>query len=121
MKMMKKYTTIEEYISAFPTKTQLILKKMHQTIKQAAPNAVEAISYGIPTFKLHGNLVHFGGYDTHIGFYPGAEAVEVFKKELAAYDLSKGTVRFSLDKTVPYDLVAKITQYRVKKNSEKKK
>lgn len=117
---MKTYSTIDEYISNFPQEVQVLLEKMRQTIRKAAPDAVEAISYGIPTFKLKGNLVHFGGYAHHIGFYPGSQAIEVFKRELSAYVVNKGTVRFSLDQKIPFDLVTKIVKYRVQQSLEKK-
>ena len=118
---MNKVTTIDEYISNYPSEVQKILEKMRQTVKAVAPEATESISYGIPTFKLKKNLVHFGAYPTHIGFYPGPEAIEVFRKDLEGYELSKGTARFPLDQPIPYPLIKKITEYRVKKNTEKKK
>lgn len=116
-----KYTTINEYIAYFPAEVQVILNKVRATIKSVAPSATEAISYGIPTFKLNGNLVHFAGYEHHVGFYPGGEGVEVFKDELTSYKTSKGTIQFPLDKPIPYELIKKITLYRVEKNSKKTK
>lgn len=110
---------IDEYIARFPKETQKLLQELRACIHETAPQATEAISYGIPTFKLKGNLVHFGGYKTHIGFYPGALGIEVFKKELAAYPLSKGTVQFPLDKPLPLGIVKKIVLFRVKMNEEK--
>jgi uncharacterized protein YdhG (YjbR/CyaY superfamily) len=80
------------------------------------PEVEEAISYGIPTFKLYGNLVHFAGYKNHIGFYPGAAGVETFKEGLSEYKLSKGTVQFPIDKPIPFDLIIKIVDFRVKQN-----
>jgi uncharacterized protein YdhG (YjbR/CyaY superfamily) len=121
MPAMKAFKTIDEYISDFPKEVQVLLKKMRETIKEVAPDATEAISYGIPTFKLNGNLVHFGGFKKHIGFFPGSEAVEVFEKDLTKYVTTKGTIQFQLDEPIPYDLVTKITKYRVKQNLEKKK
>ncbi len=117
---MQQVSTIDAYNCAFPHDVYDILEKMRQTIKKAAPESKEAIAYGIPTFKLNGNLVHFGGYKNHIGFYPGSEAIEVFGKELTQYECSKGTIKFPLNKPIPYDLVTKITMYRVKKNAQKK-
>ena len=115
--MMKQFRTIDEYIRTFPTNTQNILEKMRQTIKEAAPEAVEAISYQMPTFKLNGkNLVHFAAFKNHIGFYPIPSGIEVFKKELSPYKQGKGSVQFPLDKPIPYDLVEKIVKYRVKEN-----
>ncbi len=110
---MKKHTSVEEHIHAFPKETQKLLQHIRQTIKKAAPAARETITYGIPTYKLNGNLVHFAGYAKHIGFYPGRAAIVHFKKELAKYKTSTGTVQFPLDKPIPYALVAKITKHRV--------
>ena len=116
---MKKYLTIDEYISQLPKETQVILQKIRQTIKSAAPMATEAISYGIPTFKLNGNLVHFGGFKNHIGFFPGSNPVEFFKEELKDYKTSKGTIQFPLDKPIPHDLIKKIVKLRVEQNTKK--
>lgn len=118
---MKAYANIDEYIANFPDDVQKLLGKIRTTIQKAAPEATEGISYGIPTFKLHGNLVHFGAYPKHIGFYPGAEAIAVFQKDLKGYVQSKGTVQFQLDQPIPYELIEKITKYRVEKSTEKKK
>ena len=112
---------IQEYISGFPPEIQLILNKIRITIRKVAPEAEETINYHIPTFKYFGNLVHFAAYKSHIGFYPTPSGIEKFKKELSAYDLSKGTVRFPLNKPIPYELIQKITAYRVKENLEKAK
>ncbi|MBP6015537.1 MAG: DUF1801 domain-containing protein [Candidatus Promineofilum sp.] len=105
--------TIDEYIAAFPEDVQTILQKIRQTIHDAAPEATEAISYGMPTFKLHGNLVHFGGFKTHIGFYPVPSGIEAFKDELAVYPQGKGSVQFPLSRPMPYDLIQRIVKYRV--------
>jgi uncharacterized protein YdhG (YjbR/CyaY superfamily) len=118
---MKKLTSIDEYIKEQPSNVQKILEKMRQTIHKAAPTAEEAISYGLPTFKLNGNLVHFGGFKSHIGFYPAPEGIEAFKKELSQYKGGKGTIKFPLEKPIPYDLVTEIVKFRVKKNLQKKK
>lgn len=119
---MNDYKTIDEYISNFPPETQEILEKVRQTIKAVAPDAIEVISYGIPTFKLNGkNLVHFGAYDTHIGFYPGAIVNNFADNKLKGYKTSKGTVQFPLDQPIPYDLITEITQAAVRRNLEKKK
>lgn len=118
---MKKLGTINEYISSFPQDMQKLLEQMRTTIHQAAPDAQEAISYGLATFKQNGNLVHFGAFKNHIGFYPAPRGIEAFKKELSAYDGDKGTVRFSLDKPLPLDLVTKIVKFRVTENLAKKK
>jgi uncharacterized protein YdhG (YjbR/CyaY superfamily) len=113
--------TIDEHIQTFAPETQAILEKVRQTIKSVAPQATEAISYGIPTFRLNGNLVHFAGYAHHVGFYPGSEAIEVFREEIKGYKTSRGTIQFPLDKPIPYDLIKKITEFRVQRSLQKKK
>jgi len=110
--------TIDEHIAQFPVSTREILQKVRETIREVAPDAIEVIAYGIPTFKLNGNLVHFAGYARHVGFYPGSEAIEVFRGEIKGYKTSKGTIQFPLDKPIPYELIKKITQYRVQKNQK---
>jgi uncharacterized protein YdhG (YjbR/CyaY superfamily) len=112
--------SIDEFIEAYPLATQEKLRKLRDTIKKAAPNATETIKYGIPTFVLNGNLVHFAGYEHHIGFYPAPSGIVEFKKELAAYESAKGSVRFPLDKPLPLSLVAKIVKFRVAENRAKK-
>jgi uncharacterized protein YdhG (YjbR/CyaY superfamily) len=116
---MKPTVTIDEHIAQFPVATQKKLYEIRELVRSLAPGAKEAISYGIPTFKLNGNLVHFAGYANHIGFYPGSEAIEVFKKELAGYKTSKGTIHFPLDQPLPLDLIKRITLFRVEKISKK--
>ena len=111
--MRSNFKTIDEYIVTFPEEIQQKLEKMRQIIKELAPQAQEAMSYQIPTFKLGGNLVHFAGYKNHIGFYPGPAAVSAFEAELKAYKTTKGTIQFPLDQPVPYDLITKIVKYRV--------
>jgi uncharacterized protein YdhG (YjbR/CyaY superfamily) len=117
----KQFNTIDEYIGTFPEDVQRILEKMRQTIHDAAPEAVEAISYQMPTFKLNGNLVHFAAFKNHIGFYPTPSGIEAFKKELSHYPGAKGSVQFPIDRPIPYDLVKIITQFRVKETLEKTK
>jgi uncharacterized protein YdhG (YjbR/CyaY superfamily) len=119
--MIKKSTSkeIDKFISAFPEDVQEILNKVRETIREAAPNAEETINYGIPTFTLNGNLVHFSAFKTHIGFYPTPTGVEKFKKELSKYEGAKGSVKFLLDKPIPYALISKIVKFRVKENLEK--
>ncbi len=117
---MSQFHTIDDYIRAFPPEVQAVLEKLRQTIKQAAPEATEAISYQMPTFKLHGkNLVHFAAWKTHIGFYPTPSGTAAFNKELSRYRVSKGSARFPLDKPIPYDLVRQIVAFRVKELSGK--
>src|SRR5262245_42701116 len=97
-------TSIDEYVARLPKDVQSLLKKMRATIRKAAPKADEKISYGIPTFALEGNLVHFAGYSNHIGFYPGADGIAAFKKQLAGYKRAKGSVQFPLDEPLPLDV-----------------
>ena len=111
--------TIDEHIASFPKEVQEILEKVRATIRKAAPQAEETINYGIPTFTLAGNLVHFAGFKNHIGFYPTPSGIEKFKKELSVYEGAKGSVKFPLDKPIPYTLIAKIVKFRVKENLEK--
>ncbi|RAJ83175.1 uncharacterized protein YdhG (YjbR/CyaY superfamily) [Chitinophaga dinghuensis] len=112
-------TTIDAYIATFPPKVQKILKEVRSTIKKVAPKAEEKISYGIPTFALHGNLVHFAGYAHHIGFYPASSGISHFEKELSSYKTSKGAVQFPIDAPMPLELITTITAFRVKENEEK--
>ena len=112
----KKFETIDEYITIFPKNVQDILEKLRKVIRKSAPEAEETISYGMPTFKLNGNLVHFAAYKNHIGFYPTPSGIEAFKKELSQYKSAKGSVQFPIDKPIPLDLVEKIVIFRVKEN-----
>ncbi|PAW92966.1 hypothetical protein CKK33_05455 [Mucilaginibacter sp. MD40] len=102
------------YIASFPDDIRMKLEELRNAIIQAAPHATETISYGMPAYKQHGILVYFAAQSKHIGFYPGAKAIEVFANELTPYDTSKGTIRFLIDAPLPLDLVARITQFRVK-------
>lgn len=115
----KQANNIDEYISDFPDDVQKAMEKVRSTIKKAAPRADEAIKYQIPTFVLNGNLIHFAGYNNHIGLYPGSKAIEEFKDELSGYKISKGTVQFPLDKPMPVGLINKITKFCVKRNLAK--
>jgi uncharacterized protein YdhG (YjbR/CyaY superfamily) len=110
---------IDEYIDAFPENVQKILHKVRKTIQKAAPDAVEAISYAIPTFRLNGNLVHFAAFQNHIGLYPAPRGVAEFKNDMARYEGGKGTARFPLNEPIPYELIARIVTFRVGKNIEK--
>lgn len=113
---MKTAASVDEFIASFPKDVRATLQALRRAIRAAAPGAGEKIGYGIPTFTLHGNLVHFSAYATHIGFYPGSGAIRKFKKELAKYGLAKGTVRFPIDKPLPLALIRKIVLHRVKEN-----
>lgn len=105
---------IDAYIARFDGEVAARLRRMRAIIAEAAPDATEAISYQMPTFKLHGkNLVHFAGYAHHIGFYPIPSGIEAFQAELAPYKQGKGSVRFPLDEPLPEALVRRIVEYRV--------
>ena len=116
---MKNYKNIDEYITSLPDDVQVLLQKIRNTIHTAAPSAEKAIKYGIPTFVLNGNMVHFGGYKKHIGFYPAPMGIEAFKEETAQYETGKGTLQFALDKPLPLDLITRIVKFRVEKSLEK--
>lgn len=118
--MRNQYKTVDEYIKTFPSEIQIILEKIRKTIRRAAPDAVEIISYQMPTFKLNGNLVHFAAFKNHIGFYPIPSGIEAFKQELSPFVAGRGTLRFPLDKPIPYDLIEKVVTFRVKQNLAKK-
>ena len=108
--------TIDAYIAAFPDDVQAILQQVRRTIREAAPEATEAIAYGMPTFRLHGNLVHFAAFKNHIGFYPVPSGMAAFQEELSAYKQGKGSVQFPLAQPMPYDLIRRIVQFRVEEN-----
>ena len=110
---------IDEYIAGFPSDIQEILQKIRITIKAAAPEAEETISYKMPTFNFKGYLAYFAAYKAHIGFYPAPRGNEEFKEEIAAYGGGKGTLQFLYDKPIPYDLISRIVKLRVKENMEK--
>ncbi len=112
---------IDEYIAAFPPDVQKILEKIRKVIRKVVPDAEEAIKYQIPTFVLNGNLVHFAAYKEHIGLYPAPRGADELKDELAAYEGGKGTLRFSLEEPIPYDLIGRVVKYLVRKQLEKKK
>lgn len=112
--------SIDEYIAQFEPAIQERLQAMRDAIRRAAPDAKEKISYGMPTFALHGNLVHFAAMKHHIGFYPGASGVETFRNKLADLGTSKGAIRFPLDQPLPLDLVDEIVRYRVLGNTKRR-
>ncbi|MGH9482150.1 MAG: iron chaperone [Terriglobales bacterium] len=120
---MKRETSkdIEDYIERCPGDVQRLLTQMRSTVKKAAPEATEKISYGIPTFALAGNLVHFAASKNHIGFYPTPSAIKAFGKELVAYKCSKGAVQFPLGEPLPLALVSRMVKFRVKENLAKGK
>jgi len=111
--------SIDEYILRFSNEVQEILETVRNVIKESAPDAVEKISYQMPTFYFHGNLVHFAAYKNHIGFYPTSSGIAAFIHELSDYKTSKGAVQFPLNKPLPYDLITKIVKFRVAENCKK--
>ncbi|RZL52073.1 MAG: hypothetical protein EOO93_22690 [Pedobacter sp.] len=113
--------TIDAYISGFPMHTREMLEQIRSTIKSAAPDAIEAIKYAIPTFILNGNLIHFAGYKNHIGLYPAPSGMEQFEEEVAIYKTGKGTLQFPIDQPMPLDLIARIVKFRVQENEAKAK
>lgn len=117
----RQFKTMDEYIDTFPERVQRILNELRQTIKEAAPEAEETINYGIPTFTLNGNLVHFAAFENHIGFYPTPSGMEAFKKELSSYKGAKGSVQFPIDQALPLPLIRRIVEFRVKENLERKR
>jgi uncharacterized protein YdhG (YjbR/CyaY superfamily) len=117
---MKQFSSIDKYISTFPKDIQDRLNSIRETVRNAAPDASEKISYGIPTLYLNGNLLHYAAYKSHIGFYPGSAPISDFSKELESYQTSKGTVKFPHTKPLPLNLIKNITLHCVERNSKKK-
>jgi uncharacterized protein YdhG (YjbR/CyaY superfamily) len=113
--------TVDEYIAGFPEAMQEILQAVRETIKSAAPEATELISYRMPAYKYHGVLVYFAGYKKHIGFYATPTGHAAFKKELALYKGGKGSVQFPNNKPLPLGLIYRIVKYKVNENLKKKK
>jgi uncharacterized protein YdhG (YjbR/CyaY superfamily) len=116
--MKKNFESIDEYIASFPKSVQTVLEQIRQAIRDAAPKAEETISYNMPAFKLNGNLVWFGAFKNHIGFYPRESVIKEFKEKLSGYEVStvQGTVKFPLDKPIPLDLIKEMVKFRVKEN-----
>jgi uncharacterized protein YdhG (YjbR/CyaY superfamily) len=119
--MRTHYQSIDQYISNFPISTQTLLQELRLIIHESAPAASEKISYQMPTFYQNGNLVHFAAYERHLGFYPGARAIQVFAGEITKYKTSKGTIQFPIDQPLPRELIKKIVEFRVAENSTKPK
>ncbi len=116
------FTSIDEYISHCPQDVQSVLQRIRNVIREAAPGATEKISYGMPAFALHGNLVYFAAFNKHIGFYPGSSGgLGVLHDEAMPYMSGKGTLQFPYGKPIPYELIRKITLYRAEQNREKAK
>ncbi|MBW3113435.1 MULTISPECIES: iron chaperone [Bacillaceae] len=116
---MEGFTTVDEYISQFPEDVQERLQSLREVIRETVPDAQEKISYQMPTFALHGNLVHFAAYQNHIGFYPTPSGINAFKDRMTEYKTSKATVQFPLDKPMPYELIQEILKFRVAENEKK--
>ncbi len=113
------YNTIDEYIETFPEDIQKKLRQVRTTVKAAAPDAEEKISYQMPTFTLSGNLVYFAAFKNHIGLYPTPSGTAAFKRELAGYKASKGSIHFPLDEPLPLKLISRIVKFRVTENRRK--
>jgi uncharacterized protein YdhG (YjbR/CyaY superfamily) len=110
---------IDEYIASYPRGVQEKLQKIRNIVRKAAPDAEEAIKYQIPTFVLHGNLVHFAAFENHIGFYPTPSAIEAFSSELTGYQRAKGSVQFPLDKPLPVGLIKRMVEFRIEEIRDK--
>ena len=119
--MNSKAENVDDYIAAFPPKVADRLSEMRSTIRAVATDAVEVISYAIPSYKLNGMLVSFAGWANHIGFYPGAGGIAAFKEELSVYKGAKGSVQFPVGEPLPVDLVQRIVRFRVDENLERMK
>jgi uncharacterized protein YdhG (YjbR/CyaY superfamily) len=113
--------TIDEYIAGFPPDIQKTLHEIRKFIKEAAPEASEKIAYGMPTFYLNGNLVHFAAFKDHYGFFPSPSVSDEFEKELRPYRTGKGTLRFALDEPLPWDIIKKVIHFRIEENLRKSK
>ncbi len=116
---MEKFETIDEYIASFNGDIQDILKKFRESIQTKAPQATESMSYGMPTFKLNGkNLVHFAAFKNHIGFFPAPSGIDALADEAKPYRTGKGTMQFQFNQPIPWDLILRIVDFRVKENEE---
>ena len=116
----RKFKTIDEYVRTFPKDVQRVLERPRQTVRKAAPEATETISYDMPTFKLDGKfLVSFAAWKSHIGLYPIPSGTVAFQKKVSAYRGAKSTVRFPLEKPIPHELVKRLVLFRIKENHEK--
>lgn len=118
--LAKQIASIDQYIQGFPEPVQAILQELRSAISQAAPQAIEKISYQMPTFCFNGNLVHFAAFERHMGFYPAPSGISAFQHELRIYKTSKGAIQFPLNQPLPLKLIKKIVVFRVKENSRKK-
>jgi uncharacterized protein YdhG (YjbR/CyaY superfamily) len=110
------YQTIDEYIRLYPQEIQDLMETLRKVIKEEAPDTIERIAYGMPTFSQEGNVCHFAAFKNHIGFFPGANGVAEFISELGTYKTSKGTIQFPYSRPMPLDLVRRIVRFRVAEN-----
>ncbi|GAC1426283.1 MAG: DUF1801 domain-containing protein [Flavisolibacter sp.] len=117
----KKFKTVKEYFDLVSPAAKKLLTELRKTIKKAAPDAEEVVSYNMPAFKFHGMLVYYAAFKEHIGFYPPSSGINAFKEELSDYEVSKGTIRFSIKNKIPYALITKIVRFRVIENLKNKK
>ena len=117
----KPASSIDEYISSFPADMQKKLRDLRALIQEAAPDAVEKISYQMPTFYLNGNLVHFAAHSRHIGFYPTPSAILAFKRELSQYENARGSVQFPMEEPLPFELIRRMVRFRVEENAGKRR
>jgi uncharacterized protein YdhG (YjbR/CyaY superfamily) len=113
--------SVDEYIAGFPADQQERLQSLRRAIQAAAPEATEVMNYGVPTFKLNGNLVHFGAFKHHIGFYPTPAAITAFRDRLTAYKVAQGSIQFPNGQPLPLDLVAEIVRFRVEAQQKPKR
>jgi uncharacterized protein YdhG (YjbR/CyaY superfamily) len=118
---MKKFETVDEYLSALPQHARAVAASLRQTIRQAAPQAEEVISYNIPAFRWNGILVWYAVFKKHVGLYPKASAIAAFQSELAPYKTSKGAIQFPIDQPIPAGLVKKIVKFRIEENTPDEK
>ncbi len=117
---MEKFETIDEYVNSFDGDTLDILKKFRESIQKRVPQATESMSYGMPTFKLKGkNLVHFAAFKNHVGFFPAPSGIDALSEETKPYRTGKGTMQFQFNQPIPWDLILRIVDFRVKENEER--
>jgi len=117
----KKMKTIDEYIESFEPEIKKTLIELRNFIKSKVPEATEKISYGMPTFYLHGNLIHFAAFKNHYSIFPSPSGIDVFEKELTPYRTGKGTLSFPINKPLPWDIIEKILEYRIKEKIHRNK
>jgi len=118
---MKAPASIDEYIATFPPATGKLLEQVRSAVRKAAPEAVEAIKWAMPTFVFNGNLVYFAAFKNHIGFYPAPAGISEFKRDLAPYKTGKGSVQFPIDQPIPVALIKRMVEFRVAANLAKAK